>query len=150
MPQSLDRVPIHIIFSTHQRVPLLTPEIREKLHPYMSGILRNEKCVPLQVGGIEDHVHILTGLPRTVTIAHIVENVKTGSTKWLKANGPGCANFAWQAGYCVVGVGPDQIQEKIRYIQNQVEHHRSMTFQEEYRRFLDEAGIPYDERYVWD
>ncbi len=110
--------------------------------------MRNIKCPLLQVGGVEDPIHALFQLPRTVTLAQVVEEVKTGTSKWLKTKGaPG---FAWQAGYGAFSVSARDADGAIRYIQSQEEHHRKTTFQEELRALMREAGIEIDERYVWD
>lgn len=149
MPQSLANVLVHLVFSTKHREPLIGRETRPRLHAYMAGILDNLKCPPLQIGGVEDHVHILCTLSRTITIAELVEEVKKGSSRWIKVEG-GAPGFVWQAGYGAFSIGESQADTVIRYIQNQEEHHRKMTFQEEYRRLLDRYRVAYDERYVWD
>ena len=150
MPQSLARVLVHLVFSTKNRVPVLTPEIREELHPYLAVVLTNDGCPSLQVGGVEDHVHLLFALSRTRTIAEVVENVKTSSSKWLKTKWKALAEFHWQSGYGAFSVSRSQTDEVIDYIRRQEEHHKSRTFQQEYRRFLELHGIEYDEHYVWD
>src|SRR5262245_32661972 len=98
MPQSLSKVLVHLIFSTKQREPWIIPAIRPRLHAYIVGILENLKSPSLQTGGVDDHVHILFALGRTVSQAEIVEQVKKGSSKWMKANGS-VVGFTWQAGY---------------------------------------------------
>jgi putative transposase len=148
MPQSLANVLVHIVFSTKDRTPWLSPDIREALFPYLGGILRNIECPLLQIGGVEDHVHLLIRLPRTMTIAQFVEKVKTSTSKWLKTRG--VSEFAWQAGYGAFSIGASDTETTVRYIQNQEEHHRKVSFQEELRALLREAGIEFDERYVWD
>ena len=150
MSQSLARILVHLIFSTKNRDPVLTPEIRAELQPYLAVVLREDDCPSLQVGGVEDHVHLLFGLSRTRTVAQVVENVKTSSSKWIKTKGPAFAEFHWQAGYGVFSVSQSSVDAVIQYIQNQEEHHRKMTFQEEYRRFLKMYQVAYDEKYVWD
>ncbi len=149
MPQSLSKVLVHLVFSTKQREPLIGAEVRPRLHNYIVGILDNLKCHSIQTGGVEDHVHILCPLHRTISQADLVEEVKKGSSKWMKSDGcvPG---FAWQAGYGAFSIGESQVDAVVRYIRNQEEHHHKVTFQEEYRRFLERYKIPYDERYVWD
>jgi len=87
MPQSLSRILVHLIFSTKNRIPFLTPEIRAELHPYLAVVLTEGGCPSLQVGGVEDHIHALFGLPRTLTVAEVVEMVKTTSSKWIKTKG---------------------------------------------------------------
>jgi REP element-mobilizing transposase RayT len=150
MPQSLARVLVHLVFSTKNRVPVLTPEIRGELHPYLSVVLNNDGCPSLRVGGVEDHVHLLFALSRTRTISQIVENVKTSSSKWLKTKGSALADFRWQNGYGIFSVSQSNVDEVVDYILRQEEHHKQMTFQEELRRFFERHEVVYDERYVWD
>ena len=150
MPQSLSNVLVHLVFSTKDRHPYLTPEIREDLFPYAGGILRSLKCPLLQIGGVQDHVHLLFQLPRTMTLAKVVEEVKTGTSKWMKTKGSAFAGFSWQAGYAAFSVCASHSNDVIRYIQTQEEHHRKFSFQEELRSLMREAGIEIDERYVWD
>src|SRR5437764_12391877 len=99
MPQSLSRILVHLIFSTKDRAPALTPEIRAELHPYLAVVLREDDCPSLQVGGAEDHVHLLFGLSRTRTVAQVVEKVKTSSSKWIKTKDMAFSEFHWQSGY---------------------------------------------------
>jgi REP element-mobilizing transposase RayT len=150
MPQSLARILVHLIFSTKDRVACLAPEIQEELHPYLAAILDEHGCPSIQVGGVEDHVHLLFGQSRTLSMAQIVEEVKTSSSKWIKKKGTIYAGFHWQSGYGAFSVGQSNVDATVRYIQNQAEHHRKSTFQEEYRRFLHRYRVAYDERYVWD
>ncbi|MBK9137427.1 MAG: IS200/IS605 family transposase [Verrucomicrobia bacterium] len=150
MPQSLARILVHLIFSTKDRVPVLTPAIRAELHPYLSVVLRDNDCPPLKVGGVEDHVHLFFGLSRTLTVAKVVEIVKTSSSKWIKTKGPEFMAFHWQSGYGAFSVSQSDADAVVRYIENQAEHHRRTTFQDEYRKFLERYQVSYDERYVWD
>jgi REP element-mobilizing transposase RayT len=150
MPQSLSRVFVHLIFSTKNRVRILTPEIRTELFPYLSVVLNDHDCPSLRVGGVEDHIHLLFGLSRTLSIAQIVEAVKTSSSKWIKSKGAQFTNFHWQSGYGAFSVSSSQADAVIEYIMNQQEHHRVMSYQEEFRRFLERHGVEYDERYIWD
>jgi len=150
MPQSLSRILIHLIFSTKDRAPVLIPGIRTELHPYLAVVLRENDCPSLKVGGVEDHVHLLFGLSRTLTVAKVVETVKTSSSKWIKTKGTEFASFHWQGGYGAFSVSQSDANTVVRYIENQEEHHRKMTFQEEFRKFLERYQVPYDERYVWD
>lgn len=151
MPQSLSNVLIHLAFSTKHRRPYLrTPKLRGTMTGYMVGILRNIKCPSLILGAVEDHVHILCCLHRTVTIARLVEEVKTGSSVRIKQEGPALGDFHWQNGYGAFSVSPSNVEQVKTYIANQEEHHRKRTFQEEFRLMLERHGIEYDERYVWD
>ncbi len=150
MPQSLARVLVHLVFSTKNRVPVLSPEIRAELHAYLSVVLNNDGCTSLRVGGIEDHVHLCFALSRTRTIAQVVENVKTSSSKWLKTKGATFADFHRQNGYGIFSVSQSHVDEVVNYILRQEEHHAGETFQQELRRLFDHEKIAYDERYVWD
>jgi putative transposase len=148
MPQSLANVLVHLVFSTRDRAPHLTPELRHDLFPYTGGLLRNIECPLLQIGGVADHVHILIRLPRTMTLAQVVEKVKTSTSKWVKTKG--LQDFAWQAGYGAFSVGNRDLDQVMAYIQSQEEHHRQVSYQDELRLLFREAGIDFDERYVWD
>jgi REP element-mobilizing transposase RayT len=150
MPQSLSRVLIHLVFSTKNRERLLITAIQKELHPYLAVVLDNIQCPSLQVGGVEDHVHLFFGLSRTRTIADVVETVKTNSSKWIKNKGPAFVNFHWQAGYGAFSVSQSDAESVVAYIRNQEQHHQKMTFQEEYRRLLERYQIVFDEKYVWD
>jgi REP element-mobilizing transposase RayT len=149
MSQSLSKILLHLIFSTKHREPLIAVNIRPRLHAYIVGILDNLKSPSLQTGGVDDHVHILCALSRTLSPAELLEEVKKSSSKWMKADG-GVAGFAWQAGYGAFSIGESQTDAVIHYIQNQDEHHRKVTFQDEFRRFLQRYKVAFDERYVWD
>lgn len=148
MPQSLARILIHLIFSTKQREGLITPQLEPELHRYMGGILSHLDCMPIQIGGISDHVHVLFALGRTITIADLVKELKTGSSQWAKAKG--ISNFAWQSGYGAFSVGESMVEDVVQYIRNQHEHHCRRTFQDEYRDFLTRYKVAFDERYLWD
>ena len=150
MPQSLSFVVLHVIFSTKDRNALLDPDTRPKLHAYLATVARNADCECYRVGGVADHVHLAIRLPRTLTIASLVENLKTSSSKWLKTESHSLASFSWQRGYGCFSVGPTDLDSLCAYIDNQPEHHRTRTFQDEYRMFLKKYGIKYEEAYVWD
>ncbi len=150
MPQSLSSILIHLVFSTKNREPFITPAIEPELQPYIASILRALKSPSLAVDGTDDHVHILFSLGRTITVADVVEEFKTGSSKWIKTKGSEFNNFHWQKGYGAFSIGQSNVPELKPYIRSQKEHHRRVTFQDEYRKFLHRYGIEYDERYVWD
>ena len=150
MPQSLSRILVHLIFSTKNRVAVLTPDIQKELYPYLVVVLRENNCPALKVGGFIDHMHLFFGLSRTLSIAQVVETVKTSSSKWMKTKGAQFSQFHWQGGYGSFSVSQSEAETVIRYIENQEEHHRKMTFQEEFRKFLERYQVLYDERYVWD
>jgi len=150
MPQSLSSVLVHLVFSTKDRVPQLKGPVALEIHPYLAGVLNNLACISIQTGGFVDHVHLFFGLPRTRTIAQVVETVKTSSSKWIKGKGIEYSDFHWQSGYGAFSVSQSGADAVVTYIRNQDEHHRKVSFQDEYRRFLKRYRVPYDERYVWD
>ena len=150
MSQSLSSILVHLVFSTKNREPFITPAIETELYPYMAKILRELKSPSLAIDGTNDHVHILFSLARVITIADLVEEVKTSSSRWIKTKSREFRNFHWQRGYGAFSIGQSNVVSMKRYVQNQKEHHRRVTFQDEYRKFLSAYGIDYDERFVWD
>ncbi|MBF8294435.1 MAG: tnpA [Bacteroidetes bacterium] len=151
MPQSLAKVLIHIVFSTKTRHPFLADKsIRSEMHAYLGGTCNELGCPVLTVGGAADHVHILCALSRNLSIAKVIGDIKRGSSKWIKTKGRMLTKFAWQNGYGAFSVGQSEIERVRQYIVGQEDHHRKKTFQDEYRSFLKEFGVEYDERYVWD
>jgi putative transposase len=150
MPQSLSYLLIHLVFSTKDRVPLLEDRVRPKLFAYLTTVARQAGCECYRVGGVADHVHLAIRLARTVTVAGLVEELKTSSSKWLKTQSPDLIDFAWQRGYGAFSVGPADLEALRSYIDHQEEHHRTRGFQEELRTFLTKYGIELDERYLWD
>jgi REP element-mobilizing transposase RayT len=150
MGQSYSSILIHLIFSTKHREPLVTAEIEPYLHAYMAGILKGRKCPALAIGGMADHVHVLFSLSRTASLSDVVEDLRKDSSKWMKGQGERFQAFYWQAGYGAFSIGQSGVNGARQYIDNQNEHHKVRTFQEEFRLFLSRYGIPCDERYVWD
>lgn len=150
MPQSLARLHIHLVFSTKNRERIITDDVRSPLHAYMATVLQNLACAPVLINSVEDHAHLLFDLARTISISQAVEDVKKSSSKWIKTQGPEFAGFAWQAGYGAFAVSESNVETVRAYIANQREHHRTKTFQEEYRAFLERHSVAFDERYVWD
>jgi len=116
----------------------------------MATVLQNLGCAPVLINSVEDHVHILFELARTVSVSQAVEDVKKSSSRWIKTQGQEFAEFAWQAGYGAFAVSESNIETVRHYIAGQREHHRVKSFQEEYRQFLERHRITFDERYVWD
>jgi REP element-mobilizing transposase RayT len=151
MPQSLAKILVHTVFSTKDRRPFLRGKIlHEELHRYLGGILTNLDCQPVIVGGVEDHVHLLCALSRTCEVAAMVKEVKRGSSLWLKTKGSDLSDFAWQNGYGIFSIGFSQIESVRNYIAGQEEHHRQISFQDEFRQLLARYEIEFDERHVWD
>jgi REP element-mobilizing transposase RayT len=151
VPQSLARILVHTVFSTKDRRPFLRDKgLREELHRFIGGILANLECEPVIVGGVEDHVHLLSTLARTCDAASMVKEVKRGSSVWLKGKAPGLEDFAWQGGYGIFSVGFSQVKAVREYIAGQEEHHRKASFQDEFRQLLRRYEIEFDDRFVWD
>lgn len=150
MPQSLSRLLSHLVFSTKNRDPWITPVVRDELHSYLGGVLKNIDCTPIRMGGVADHVHLFFGMTRTLSVAQVVEKVKVSSSKWIKEKGPEFSAFHWQNGYGIFSVSQSEADRVENYVATQEEHHRITTFQEEYRKFLERHRVEYDERYVWD
>lgn len=150
MPQSLAVLHLHLIFSTKDRTPFLFSGIREALHSYLAGVLKEIGCHPIIINSMDEHIHLLFDLGRTVAISQVVESLKTGSSKWLKTRDPKLAHFAWQSGYGAFAVSESNVPAVLEYIRDQAEHHQTRTFQDEYRVFLERHGLTYDEKYVWD
>ena len=151
MPQSLSNILVHTIFSTQDRQPFFAEAaLRAELHRYVGGILTNLKSPSLLVGGADDHVHLFHRLPRTEDAASVIKEVKRGTSVWLKTKGPALARFSWQSGYGIFSVGVSEIEATRKYIENQEEHNRTLSFQDELRQFLKVHCVEYDERYLWD
>jgi putative transposase len=150
MPQSLSMVIVHLIFSTKDRFPCINKALRPALHAYLATIVRNSGCEAYRVSGTGDHVHIAIRLARTIAISELIQEIKTSSSIWIKKQRLELRNFAWQHGYGVFSIAPSDLHGLVQYIDNQEEHHRIKTFEEEYRAILNQHGVVYDERYVWD
>jgi putative transposase len=150
MSQSLAKNLIHLVYSTKNRQPWIAKSHRDGLFAYQSGIFQHWDSPALAIGGVEDHVHALFMLSRNHALKKIVEEVKKGSSKWAKIEGPRNASFYWQSGYGAFSVSQSNTDEVKRYIENQEEHHRKLTFQDELRALFRRHDIMFDERYVWD
>lgn len=150
MPHSLSKILLHIVFSTKNRVEMISPDVMNDLHAYLAGICRAHGSQAFRVGGTEDHIHIACTLPRILTVSRLLEEVKKSSSKWVKINDLQQQKFAWQSGFGVFSLGQSQLETLIRYIDNQKEHHQKMTFKEELLELLQKYEIEYDERYLWN
>jgi putative transposase len=150
MPQSLCKICTHIVFSTKHRQPFIDKSIEIELFKYLAGICNNLECLPINVGGYIDHVHILCLLSKKITVIKLLEEIKKSSSKWMKTNGDRYKNFYWQDGYGAFSVNNDDIHIVSKYILNQEQHHNTKSFKNEFRELLDRYGIEYDEKYVWD
>ncbi len=140
----------HVVFSTKDRWPYLEPSVRERLYQYMVTVCEELGCPVIKIGGVEDHVHLLIALSRTMTISEFVQKLKAKSSRWVKQFGGNFEKFAWQCGYGAFSVSQSQMPKVVDYIANQEEHHRKQTFQNEFRALLRSHKIKFDEKYVWD
>ena len=152
MPQSVAKVPIHIVFSTKHRKPLLQDRsLRNEICAYMATILRDRvDSPPIIINAVEDHIHALVLLSRKFAVMNVLEKMKTETSKWIKKQSHAVREFSWQGGYGAFGVSESNIPQLKRYIQNQEEHHRRMTFQDEFRELCTRHRIELDDRYAWD
>lgn len=150
MPQSLVKNYIHITFSTKRRYPFIDNGIKEELFSYLGGICKNLECNPIIVGGHEDHVHILCLLSRKIPLMKLIEELKTHSSKWIKTKGQQYQKFYWQNGYGGFSVNYMQTGVVENYISKQDDHHKKISFKDEYLGFLKKYKINYNEKYVWD
>lgn len=150
MSQSLSKVYVHITFSTKNRQYLIDDNIKNSLFEYLGGICKGLDCNPLKVGGYYDHIHVICILSRKIAQMTLLEEIKKQSSKWIKTKGPHYSDFYWQGGYGIFSVNPTETDAVINYILNQDEHHKRVSFQDEYRAFLKKYKVDYDERYVWD
>ena len=124
--------------------------MRDELHHYLGGILENHDCRPIIIGGVQDHVHILSTLSRTWEVAEMVKELKRSSSLRLKGISPDLHGFAWQKGYGVFSIGFSQIEMEKKYVARQESHHLHVSFQDEFREFLKRYEIESDERYLWE
>lgn len=151
MSQSLVQVYLHLVFSTKNRQPLLNNiGFRERTHAYLAGTCNRLETPAIKVGGIEDHVHILCRLAKTLDISTLIREIKRESSKWVKEECPVLSEFHWQAGYGAFSISPSHVDALGKYIENQVDHHKTESFQDEFRRLCAKYGAAIDERYVWD
>jgi len=139
----------HIVFATKYRRPTIKDDIQERLYAYMGGILRSNKGYMMEIGGVEDHVHILAGMSPSLAVSDVIRDVKASSSKWLteEAN---VRDFKWQKGFGAFTVSYDRIEAIRKYIGKQKEHHKTKTFQEEYIDFLQRHGIEFRFEYLFE
>ncbi len=140
----------HLVFSTKKRERWIVPEIEQRIWAYLGGIAKENKMTPIQIGGVEDHVHLLLGASPVMAPSKIAQLIKGGSSAWIHDTFPNMKAFAWQDGYGAFTVSRSNVDDVAAYIRGQREHHRLKTFQEEYIAFLQKHGVQYDEKYVWD
>ena len=149
MPQSLAQIYLHIVFSTKSRQPFLK-DVQAETFSYLSGICKKMECPALIIGGIKNHVHLLTRHSKNITVADFLRELKRSSSKWIKTMDPTWASFSWQDGYGAFSVSSTHIDDLKKYISNQKKYHSHESFEDEFRRLCKKYGIDIDERYVWD
>ncbi len=137
------------MFSTKERRPFIAPELQKHLWPFLGGIARQNKMTAMEIGGVADHIHILLSLPATIPISKAMQLIKGGSSKWIHETFPDQRLFSWQEEYGAFSVSVSQLDKTIAYIRGQPEHHRKISFQEEFLMLLKKHGVEYDERYLW-
>ncbi len=140
---------MHIIFSTKHRAPILRTEIRPRLFDYMGGIVRNMEGTSILINGVEDHVHTLAIVPAKIALSDFMRDLKGDSSRWAKETFA-MEEFGWQTGYAAFSVSKSSVEVVRKYIEGQEEHHRRMSFQEEYLEFLKRHEVEFDERFVFD
>ncbi len=149
MPDTYTNILLHIVFGTKFRQPFITEEIESRLYEYMGGMIRNRRGVLYEIGGMEDHVHLLVRW-NTEAIKSLTREMKSESTKWVRSTFPTKQEFQWQSGGGIFSVSQSNATKVVEYIRNQKTHHRVKSFQEEYIEFLVKHGIEYNERYLFD
>ena len=141
---------LHVVFSTKHREPWITPDVAERLYAYIGGIVRAEKGILFEIGGIDDHVHLYLRWRPDATISDLMRTVKSRSSKWVHENFPALAAFAWQEGYSAFTVSKSQEEAVKKYIAGQAEHHKQYDFKSEVLRMLRAHGIEFEEKYVFE
>lgn len=140
----------HLVFSTKHRTPLINDKFQKRLYDYIGGIIRSQNGHLIEIGGVEDHIHILANLSHTKAIADSVREIKSNSSKWTNELPGQTGRFEWQKGYGAFSVSYSQVEQVRHYIQNQREHHKKKTFKEEYVKFLELHNIAFEQRYLFE
>ncbi len=149
MAQSLSQLFVHLIFHIKNNSCIIRNEEKEHLYAYMGSIIKDNESMPILINGTEDHVHILCVMSKNIALAKLIEEIKRHSSRWIKTKNQYYTSFAWQGGYGGFSVSPSLHDKTKRYIENQEQHHKKITFKEEYLLFLKEYGISYNEDYLW-
>ncbi|MBR6980514.1 MAG: transposase [Prevotella sp.] len=149
MASTLVKIYVHLVFHIKNSSIKMREEDLNNIFSYIGGIIKNIGGYPIVVGGRPDHIHILTSLPKMMSLAEFVRTIKANSSKWIKMQDNIYRVFAWQEGYGAFSVSPSLIEKTVNYIQRQEQHHKKRSFQEEYRLFLEAYGIKYDEHFTF-
>ncbi|MEN8117353.1 MAG: transposase [Bacteroidota bacterium] len=149
MSQSLSKIFIHIVFHIKSNSCKIRAEEKQELYAYIGSIIKDNNSIPILINGVEDHVHVLCVMSKNIALSKLVEEIKRHSSRWIKHKDSYYSTFAWQGGYGGFSVSPSLHDTTKRYIENQEQHHKKVSFKEEYLMFLKEYGIDYDEKYLW-
>ena len=149
MSHSLSKLYVHIVFHVKNNEVLIRTEDEEELYAYIGGIIKANEAFPIKINGTENHLHILTTMSKNISLSKFVEEIKRNSSRWIKTKGDYYHFFAWQGGYSGFSVSQSKVPIVEKYIENQKEHHKKETFQEEYVKFLREYNVDFDEKYLW-
>ncbi len=149
MTHSYTKLSYHLVWSTKNRHPLIINEVKTPLYNYIKGIIKNESCFTFAINGMADHIHILVDITSRLTVPDFVRTLKTQSSKWMRSSDPSFKDFAWQEGYAAFTVGYSTLDSVSKYIEDQEEHHKTMSFEDEFISFLNKQGIPFDQRFVF-
>ncbi len=149
MSQSLSKLYVHLVFHIKDQSPTIREEDTPDLFAYLGSIIKDNQSIPIIINGTSDHLHIFFVLSKNVALASIVEEIKKHSSRWIKTRDAHYSLFAWQGGYGGFSVSSSLHDKTKKYIENQKEHHKTMTFRDEYLMFLKEYGVDYDERFLW-
>lgn len=149
MSRTFTNLLTHLVFSTKNREPFVVPELKSELYAYLGGLTKELKGKAYSIGGYDDHVHMLVNLPPVISISDALRFIKSNSSKWLHEKWPH-KPFAWQPGYGAFSVSKSNVGDVCQYIANQEEHHRRVSFEEEFVRFLQRHDLPFDDPHIWD
>ena len=149
MSQSLSKLYVHIVFHVKNNIVAIRPADEKELYAYIGGIIKANESFPIKINGTKDHLHILTTMSKNLSLAKFVEEIKRNSSRWIKNKGSYYQHFAWQGGYAGYSVSQSKVEVVGKYIENQKEHHKTETFQDEYVKLLREYNVDFDEKYLW-
>ena len=149
MANTYTQIHLQFIFAPKFRLALIQPEWENELYKYITGIVQANNHKMLSVNGMPDHVHMLIGFRSTQSIADLMQDVKAGSSGWINKNKLAKSRFEWQSGYGAFSYSKSHVPDVIAYIQNQKEHHKTKTFLDEYKLFLEKFEVEYEEQYIF-
>jgi len=150
MANTYSQIYFHLVFSTKNRADLIAQDIEERIWAYIAGVAKRHGITPIQIGGMEDHIHSLLGVPTILSASQVAKAVKGDSSYGIRREFAGMANFGWQDGYGVFSVSRSAIPDVVEYIKDQRKHHEKQTFEEEYESLLRLHGIDFDGRFLFD